>query len=62
MDNNNKFDKIKYNREYSEKHYKRFTMYALPEVYEDIKKSAENAEKSVTKYLVDLHLKYKDNI
>ena len=56
-----KFDKVKYNNQYNKDNYKRFNISVKPEIYEDIKDTAQSLGKSVTQYIIDLHFNSKYN-
>lgn len=56
----NKFDKVKYDNRYIKDHFKQLKIALKPDLYNDIKETAASECKSVTQYLIDIHLEHKN--
>ena len=61
MENNNRFDKVKYDNQYIREHYKQMKIAVKPEIFEDIKAVSASEGKTVTQYIIDIHNEHKEN-
>lgn len=62
MANNDKFDKIKYDNQYIKDHFKQMKIAIKPDIYDDIKETAAIEGKTVTQYIIDVHLEHKGRL
>ena len=53
------FDKVKYDNQYIKDHYRQMKIAIKPELYDDIKEAAVKEGKSLTQYIIDVHLEHK---